>query len=408
MAGLLAALPGRRGQDRRRLRPAVPRRRLGRPLVLARLRRPHDRHQLGRRVRRRVPQGRRAARPARGLRRRGQERDRRFRVAARSAARASTPPSSSATRRTATGESVSWALEGFINDFGIGNMAASSPRTRPRRVARAPSYQEESKYFLERATHYVNLFNPKIGFFQGRDADGTFLAGFDPRDWGGDYTETNGWNFAFTRRTTARPGQPLRRPEGAARRSSTRSSPRPRRATHPGGYGGTIHEMLEARDVRMGQLGMSNQLSHHIPYMYDYAGRRPRPQGWSGRSCAGSTSAARSARATRATRTTARCRRGTSSARSASTRCRSARPTGPSARRSSPGHRPPQQRRPRRQRAEQQHEEHLRAGRQGQRHEAQERLDRQDELAGGDHGRLRDGRRSRRAGAPRTGRARRR
>ena len=31
--------------------------------------------------------------------------------------------------------------------------------------------------------------------------------------------------------------------------------------------------MLEARDVRMGQLGMSNQVSHHIPYMYDYAGQ---------------------------------------------------------------------------------------------------------------------------------------
>jgi len=30
--------------------------------------------------------------------------------------------------------------------------------------------------------------------------------------------------------------------------------------------------MVEARDVRMGQLGMSNQPSHHIPYMYDYAG----------------------------------------------------------------------------------------------------------------------------------------
>ena len=47
----------------------------------------------------------------------------------------------------------------------------------------------------------------------------------------------------------------------------------PEDAMHPGGYGGVIHEMLEARDVRMGQLGMSNQVSHHIPYMYDYAGQ---------------------------------------------------------------------------------------------------------------------------------------
>ena len=34
-----------------------------------------------------------------------------------------------------------------------------------------------------------------------------------------------------------------------------------------------IHEMIEARDVRMGQWGFSNQVSHHIPYMYDYAGQ---------------------------------------------------------------------------------------------------------------------------------------
>src|SRR3546814_1576224 len=32
---------------------------------------------------------------------------------------------------------------------------------------------------------------------------------------------------------------------------------------HVGSYGEPIHEMLEARDVRMGQYGHSNQPSHH-------------------------------------------------------------------------------------------------------------------------------------------------
>jgi putative alpha-1,2-mannosidase len=31
--------------------------------------------------------------------------------------------------------------------------------------------------------------------------------------------------------------------------------------------------MIEARDVRIGQLGMSNQPAHHIPYMYAAAGK---------------------------------------------------------------------------------------------------------------------------------------
>src|SRR6185312_5667973 len=42
---------------------------------------------------------------------------------------------------------------------------------------------------------------------------------------------------------------------------------------HVGSYGEPIHEMLEARDVRMGQYGHSNQPSHHIVYMYDVAGQ---------------------------------------------------------------------------------------------------------------------------------------
>jgi hypothetical protein len=36
--------------------------------------------------------------------------------------------------------------------------------------------------------------------------------------------------------------------------------------------------MIEARDVRMGQLGLSNQPSFHIPYMYDHAGQPAKTQ----------------------------------------------------------------------------------------------------------------------------------
>src|SRR5262249_53983 len=46
----------------------------------------------------------------------------------------------------------------------------------------------------------------------------------------------------------------------------------------PGSYRHTIHEMTEARDVRMGQYGHSNQPSHHIIYMYAYAGKPARVQ----------------------------------------------------------------------------------------------------------------------------------
>ncbi len=175
---------------------------------------------------------------------------------------------------TNTGESVSWGLEGLVNDFGIGTMAAKLAKDPATPASRRAQLLEESAYFLERSTHYGNLFNPKVGFFQGRGADGTFPTSFDPEDWGGDYTETNAWNFAFH---APHDGNGLANLYGGrdalAKKLDTFFST-PETATKPGGYGGVIHEMVEARDVRMGQLGQSNQVSHHIAYMYDWTGQQ--------------------------------------------------------------------------------------------------------------------------------------
>ncbi|MFI1993956.1 GH92 family glycosyl hydrolase [Actinoplanes sp. NPDC020271] len=172
---------------------------------------------------------------------------------------------------TTTGESVSWALEGFINDYGLGNMAAGLAKDKATPKERVQQLKEESQYFLERARNYVNMFDTKSEFFQGRQANGTFLDG-DPLDWGGVYTETDGWNYAFT---AQQDGQGLANLYGGRKQLEQKLDEffaTPEKADHPGGYGGTIHEMLEARAVRLGQLGMSNQPSHHIPYMYDYTG----------------------------------------------------------------------------------------------------------------------------------------
>jgi predicted alpha-1,2-mannosidase len=175
-----------------------------------------------------------------------------------------------------TGESVSWALEGFLNDFGIGNMAAQLARQAKRGSAAARRYAEESEYFLQRARNYVHLFDPAIDFFQGFSADHTprqTPATYDPRVWGNEYTETDGWNFAFH---VAHDGNGLANLYGGRDRLAAKLDAffaTPETAQYPGSYGGTIHEMIEARAVRMGQYGHSNQPSHHICYMYDYAGQ---------------------------------------------------------------------------------------------------------------------------------------
>ncbi|WP_286345343.1 GH92 family glycosyl hydrolase [Frondihabitans sucicola] len=180
-----------------------------------------------------------------------------------------------------TGESVSWALEGYINDYGIGQMAAKLATDPKVPAARKPQLKEESTYFLAQAKQYVELFDPSIGFFQAKNADGTFqqkAADYDPESWGGAYTETDGWNFAFHAPFDVAGLASLYGGSDGLVKKLDQFFATPETATKPGGYGGTIHEMLEARDVRMGQLGMSNQPSHHIPYLYAAAGAPSKTQ----------------------------------------------------------------------------------------------------------------------------------
>ena len=165
---------------------------------------------------------------------------------------------------------MSWALEGYINDYGIANLGATLAKDNRFSSTQRGRFREESAYFLQRAQNYVNLFDSSTKFFEGRDAAGNFAVQ-DPTVWGGAYTETDGWNFAFT---AQQDGQGLANLYGGRKALQDKLDQffaTPENADKPGTYGGVIHEMREAQAVRMGQLGMSNQPSHHIPYMYDDA-----------------------------------------------------------------------------------------------------------------------------------------
>lgn len=174
---------------------------------------------------------------------------------------------------TDTHEGLSWALEGYLNDYGIARMGrALHAKTGEKR------YKEESEYFLNRARDYVNLFDSRAGFFQGRDADGNWRvesSSYDPRVWGYDYTETNGWGYAFTAPQDSRGLANLYggRSGLAEKLDEYFATPETASPDFVGSYGGVIHEMTEARDVRMGMYGHSNQVAHHVNYMYDAAGQ---------------------------------------------------------------------------------------------------------------------------------------
>ncbi|WP_336048512.1 GH92 family glycosyl hydrolase [Streptomyces sp. CA2R101] len=174
---------------------------------------------------------------------------------------------------TDTREGMSWALEGYLNDFGIARMGKALYEK-----TKKPRYKEESAYFLGRAQNYVKLFDDKVGFFQGKDAQGHWRLPpdrFDPRVWGNDYTETNAWTFAFTAPQDTRGLASLYggRAGLAKKLDAYFSTPETASKEFAGSYGEVIHEMTEARDTRMGMYGHSNQPSHHIGYLYDAAGQ---------------------------------------------------------------------------------------------------------------------------------------
>ncbi|MBD8636168.1 MULTISPECIES: GH92 family glycosyl hydrolase [unclassified Stenotrophomonas] len=174
-------------------------------------------------------------------------------------------------------EGMSWTMEGALNDFGIANMAsalatsASTPAQRERLAT-------EADYFRHRAAGYATMFDATAGFFQGRREDGSWRVpskDYDARVWGHDYTESNGWTFAFT---AAHDGEGLAALYGgrealAAKLDAFFATPETADPALVGSYGGVIHEMTEARDVRMGMYAHSNQPSHHIPWMYLYTGQ---------------------------------------------------------------------------------------------------------------------------------------
>lgn len=168
-----------------------------------------------------------------------------------------------------THQSASWGLEGYINDFGIAQMAAALAEDPDTPEERVEQLEDEAAYFETRSEEFVNMFNEKAGTFTSRNADGSFSDGadFDKKDWGGAFTEASGWTFGYHAPHNV---------DGLAALYGGRQGlidniheflTEPEEAAYS-----SIHEAREARDVRMGMLGMSNQVAHHIPYVLGEAG----------------------------------------------------------------------------------------------------------------------------------------
>ena len=167
-------------------------------------------------------------------------------------------------------QKFSWSIEGYINDAGIANMA------------KALGDMDAYTYYKSRATNYVNLFRDGDGvenkWLAAKNADGSWTRNkVDPFAFHDDYTETTALNMACS---VPQDGQGLANLYGgrAALAKKLDQLFETTLETDTVGANQGIHERREAQEVKMGEYGHSNQPSHHIPYMYLYAGRPDRTQ----------------------------------------------------------------------------------------------------------------------------------
>jgi len=133
-------------------------------------------------------------------------------------------------------------------------------------MAKAMGKHDVYDTFEKRAGYWRNVWDPKTGFMRARLANGQFREPFDPTSagYGDDYTEANAWQYSWYV------------PQDVAGL-----------ITAMGGDAAFVHKLDELFDAKVdpsifknveditgliGWYAHGNEPSHHIAYLYDYAG----------------------------------------------------------------------------------------------------------------------------------------
>jgi predicted alpha-1,2-mannosidase len=161
------------------------------------------------------------------------------------------------------GESVSKTLEYSYDDWCVAQ------------VAKALGRRDDEREFRRRALFDRNVLDPRTGFARPRLADGSFASPFDPTRQGvttrwHDYTEGNAWQYTFAAQHD---------PEAYVRLLGGRDALARR-------LDALFTTPLDTKAVGLppdvtglvGQYAHGNEPSHHVAYLYVYAGEPWRTQ----------------------------------------------------------------------------------------------------------------------------------
>jgi predicted alpha-1,2-mannosidase len=156
-------------------------------------------------------------------------------------------------------ESASKTLEYAYDDWTIA------------RVAKAMGREDVAARFSQRAGNWRNVFDEKTGFVRARNSDGKFREPFDPAVAGnGDYTEGNAWQYSwYAPQDTAE----LIRRMGGDRRFVQKLDTLFDSKVDPASFAN-----VEDISGLIGFYAHGNEPSHHIGYLYVYAGSPWRTQ----------------------------------------------------------------------------------------------------------------------------------
>lgn len=158
------------------------------------------------------------------------------------------------------GEAASKTLEYAFDDWTIA------------RMAQAMGKADIAATFDKRAGNWRNAFDKDTGFMRARKRDGSFRTPFDPSasGYGTDYTEGNAWQYSWY---VPQDVAGLAAAHGGSDKLLARLDDVFNAKVDP-----SIFEHMEDITGLIGWYAHGNEPSHHVAYLYSYAGQPWRTQ----------------------------------------------------------------------------------------------------------------------------------
>jgi predicted alpha-1,2-mannosidase len=152
-------------------------------------------------------------------------------------------------------QSVSITLEMAYDDWCAAQLAKKLGKT------------SDYEHFIHRSQYYRNLFNQHTGFFQPRDDKGNWMEPFDPLKYGANggnpFTEGNAWQYYWY---VPHDEPHLVQMTGGDQAFTSKLDSFFTIARNNGEVNGNASGFI-------GQYAHGNEPSHHVAYLYNYAGQ---------------------------------------------------------------------------------------------------------------------------------------